>query len=338
MQVTSRSEAPHASVTRVRQAVEAMPRGRWLLAVSGGRDSMALLDAVVASRREEIAGIATFDHGSGDAARAAVGLVVRSGLGYQLPVVTGSMEAGDVANATEARWRSARWRFLAAAADHARATVMTAHSRDDQAETVFLRILRGAAARGLAGMASLSPSVPGLERPSIARPLLGTSRADIAAYAIERAIEYIDDPTNADTRFARNRVRSDLLPAFERVDPGFADWLVDLGARAGECRARVEGLVDALAAAGELTVLPNRAVVLRPEPLVGIDEAGWRLLWPAIAARAGVALDRRGIARAAEFASRGDSITVGGRIQLAGRVTIERTRSTLVLRPDPGTT
>ncbi len=288
---------------------------------------MALLDAMASARGHEIAGVATFDHGTGAAARRACRLVERAALERGLPVVSGTMPAVAAAAATtEAHWRAERWRFLRAWAEELRATVATAHTADDQVETVVLRILRGAGARGLAGMLSAA-SGPG----AIARPLLAVPRDVVAAYARERQVPFVEDPSNASRAHQRNRVRLDLLPALERASPGFGAWCLDLAARAGALRTAVDGLVDGLAP----TITPDGALVVRAAPLEDLRAGEWAVLWPALAGRIGIAMDRRGIERAAAWAPRATS---GAQIPLAGAAHIARTAATFVIHgPAAGT-
>ncbi|MGZ8457998.1 MAG: ATP-binding protein, partial [Gemmatirosa sp.] len=135
---------------RVRAALAGAAPASVVLAVSGGRDSMVLLDAACAVARDRLAGVATFDHGTGPHARAAVRRVRRAAVRRGLPVLAGR---ADLPDAGEAAWRAARWRFLRRAARRLGATtVATAHTRDDQIETVAMRVLRGAGPPGLAGL------------------------------------------------------------------------------------------------------------------------------------------------------------------------------------------
>lgn len=308
----------------VQGALAALPAGRWLLAVSGGRDSMVLLDAMAGARRHEIAAVATFDHGTGAAATRACRLVERAAMMRGLPVVSGV--DGARGGATEATWRAARWRFLNAWADERRATVATAHTQDDQVETVVLRLLRGAGARGLAGMRASGDAAPGAARGrQVERPLLAVPRLTVAAYARARNVAFVEDPSNQSRAHQRNRVRLDLLPALERAHPGFGAWCLDLSARAGALRREVERAVDALAPA----LTPDGTLVVRATAVAEFRAAEWSVLWPALAARIGVAMDRRGIARAAAWAPRA---AVGARIPLAGDAAIERTAATFVVR------
>lgn len=314
--VPTQSEAVRVA-GRVHAAVAAMPAGRFLLAVSGGRDSMALLDAMLAVRAGDIAAVATFDHGTGKAATRAARLVEGTALRLSLPVVQGKQTPG--ATADEASWRKSRWQFLRAWAAELNATVMTAHTRDDQVETVVLRLLRDAGARGLAGM--LAP-----HRDPVARPLLAVTREDLAAYAETRAVEFVHDPSNDSMAFARNRARHELLPALERASPGFAAWCWDIGARAAAVRRELGAWVDA-----ELDpVLPGYdSVAVRAAPLAALSRDEAAVVWPEVAARAGITMDRRGIARVTAWAG---TARVGGEVQLAGGAEIVRTESTFVVR------
>jgi tRNA(Ile)-lysidine synthase len=304
-------------VLRVERAVRALEgRGQLVLAVSGGLDSMVLLDACVEHVRRSVVAVATFDHGTGAAAREAAELVRATAASHGLPVVSGRAQR---AGRSEAAWRAARWDFLHHTAALLGAAVVTAHTADDQVETVFMRLLRGAGTRGLAGLRAPS---------AIARPLLGLGRAQLAAYARARGLAWVEDPSNASRVFLRNRVRLDLLPAVERVQPGFREWLLELGERAAAWRARVDALLSAfdpqVRAAGELSVAASR--------LEGYDAEALGVVWPALAARAGVTLDRRGTRRLAEFTMSG---AVGGRVQLSGGFEVVRRRDAFALRRSP---
>lgn len=330
----------------VHRSLADLPAGRWLLAVSGGRDSMALLDAFASARGHEVAGVASYDHGTGAAATKAVALVERTALGLQVPVMTGRAVGGIASGAarggasgegasgaaTEAAWREARWRFLRGWAAELRATVVTAHTWDDQVETVVLRLLRGSGPRGLAAMRvfdgtreSLVSHRPGAPDTAIARPFLTLTRAQVAAYATARGLAWVDDPSNASMSFARNRVRHEILPALERARPGFAQWCWALSGRAAAWRATVAAWVDA-----ELTPLrvDEHSVAVRAAPLRALDADGAAVVWPEVAIRAGLAMDRRGIARLAGWAPRA---VAGGVVQLSGGE-VRRTASTFVMR------
>lgn len=297
----------------VEGAVRALPEGRYVLAVSGGRDSMVLLDAFARTRRDAVS-VATFDHRTGHAARRAAELVTSESERYGIPVVVARRGRGGADG--EAAWRAARWEFLRDVAASLDASVVTAHSRDDQLETVVMRVLRGAGPRGLAAMYAESPVV---------RPLLAVSRDVIVGYADSRAISYVHDPSNEDLRYLRNRVRHDLLPALEQVRPGFGTELLSLAERAARWRTEVDALVSEL---GVVELVPRRSLAIPLTGLLGLEEAALAVVWPAIAGRIGVRLDWRGTERLVEFTIRGQ---VGARIPLSGGASVRRTSTTFVL-------
>ena len=306
-------------VARIVRAIESLPTGRYLLAVSGGSDSMVLLDAFTRFR-SDAAAVATFDHRTGPAARRAASLTRVEGERRGLIVYSGRRRRGG--RATEAAWREARQAFLRARALSTNSTIVTAHTRDDQLETVVMRALRDArqtSARGLAAMYAYN------RRETVVRPLLDISRADVASYARLRAIPYVEDPTNADRNYLRNRLRLDLLPAIERVSPGFSESVLRLSRAAADWRASVDEIADCLGA----LLLPNGALVVPSDALRSFDDASLAILWPALAERAGVVLDRRGTERLIAFTNHGGP---AGHVPLAGGARAERNAATFVIR------
>lgn len=275
---------------------------------------MALLDAAAHVARARIAAVATFDHATGDAARKAVTVVADQTLARGLKIVTGrASEPGT----TEASWRAARWSFLRDVARSSHGSIVTAHTRDDQIETVVMRIMRAAGARGLAGLYADS---------DVIRPLIDVPRTVIAAYVQERDIPVIEDPTNASRRHLRNRVRLDLLPALRGVRPGLEEEILGIARRAAAWRVDVEQLVKRFCPVDRMG--DHFAVAVAD--LAGYDAASLAVIWPAIAARAGVTLDWRGTSRVVAFTTGG---RVGSSIQLSGGVEVERTRAQFVIRP-----
>ncbi len=303
----------HDTVLRIRQRVAALGAGSWLLAVSGGMDSMVLLDAAAETLDHDGLTVATFDHGTGRAASVAAELVADRALDLGLGCVRGT---ADVAGGSEAEWRAARWTFLRDVASRVGARIVTAHTLDDQIETVFMRALRGAGPRGLAGLYAVSP---------VARPLLETTRDEIAQYAAGDGTPYVTDPSNSDRRHLRNRVRLDLLPAIEAASPGFRASLLEIAEKASTWRAQMEALaltfpmiMDSI---GSYSFERHR---LRAFPVESL-----RCIWPAVAARAGVVLDWRGTERLAEFTIEGET---GQQIQLSGGVRVYMERKAIILR------
>ncbi|HKG90350.1 MAG TPA: tRNA lysidine(34) synthetase TilS [Gemmatimonadaceae bacterium] len=288
-------------------------RAPVVLAVSGGRDSMALMEAAARAAPGAVAAVATFDHGTGPAARRAAAHVRRRARALGFAVAGGRAAPGLRG---EAAWRSARWDFLRRVAERYSASVATAHTLDDQVETVFIRILRGAGARGLAGMWAEG---------DVVRPLLGLRRSAVARYAQEMGVEFVEDPSNASRAHLRNRVRLDLLPAIRRLRPNFERDLLDLARRAAEWRREMDALAERIGA----TMDAHGTLHVAEGAVRGYDPEALRVLWPAVAARAGLTLDRRGTYRLAEFTISGRS---GSRVQLSGGLEVVRHRSELMLR------
>jgi tRNA(Ile)-lysidine synthase len=187
------------------------------LAVSGGADSLALL---VLARRAGLDVVAIHvDHGlrarSGEEAEVVAVAAARYGAAFESRSVVVPL-GPDL----EARARLARYRALPSG-------VLTGHTMDDQAETVLLAMLRGAALDGLTGMRvvpSGSKPTPGLEattdteiRGRPRRPLLGLRRWETAALCASEGLLAFDDPSNRDPRFRRNRVRAEILPLLSEV-------------------------------------------------------------------------------------------------------------------------
>ena len=301
---------------RVEAAVRRVVAGRDLvLAVSGGRDSMALMHAVARAAPEAVRVVATYDHGTGSAATRASHFAASEASRLGFPVVVGRAAAAT-AGLSEAEWRAARLGFLrdgarsvSAQGGH-QALIATAHTRDDQVETVLMRVLRQAGARGLAGLYA---------RGEVVRPLLECSRAEVTAYAESVGAVWVDDPTNESMRYFRNRVRRDLLPALSRARPGLDDDLLSLARGAADWRDRV----DAIASVISRVDVARNVVSVAAAQLDGYSREELSVLWPAIAARVGLVMDRRGTVRAAAFTTRS---RVGARIQLSGGWEIWRSR------------
>ncbi len=205
------------------------PGERILVAVSGGPDSTALLsllrDAAQDLRLD--LHVAHLDHGwRGREAEKDAEFVRRMALRSGLPVTVGKVQPSAWTaqerrqSSREARARTIRTRFLLEAARQIGAQkVALGHTRDDQAESFLLRLLRGSGSRGLAGT---YPVVDGI----IIRPLIELRRRDLLQYLRDHGLRYRIDATNRDTSLARNRVRRRLLPLLEReFNPNVIDAL-----------------------------------------------------------------------------------------------------------------
>ena len=211
-----------------------------LIAVSGGPDSTALLAmAAEWARRARRVAAATVDHGlrpeSAAEAQAVAAMSAKLGVAHATLVWAAAKPSARL----QERAREARYRLLI---DHARAigadAIATAHHADDQAETVLFRLMRGSGVAGLAGMEALSAR----EGITIARPLLGVAKCDLVAFCRSRGLAFIDDPSNADPRFARTRLRALLARLSEEgLD---AEGLTRLARRAAEADAALARMTD----------------------------------------------------------------------------------------------
>lgn len=202
-----------------------------LVAVSGGADSMGLLHGLVRLRRRYRLRLTVghLDHRlRGGESAADARFVAEQAAGLGLDVVC---EASDVRDlATRRRWsleeaaREARYAFLARTCRAVAADgVATGHTRDDQAETVLMMLIRGAGPRGIRGVDRLSMRW-GVR---VIRPLLECGRDDILRFLRAEGLAWRDDASNRDERFLRNRVRHEILPLLiRRGNPGVVDVLV----------------------------------------------------------------------------------------------------------------
>ena len=290
---------------------------RVVLAVSGGRDSMVLMHAAAAGARNSIACVASFDHATGPHSARASALVTRLAGELGLEAITArAKRAGN----SEAEWRAQRWSFLRRVARERGAQIATAHTRDDQIETVLMRTMRGSGARGLAAL-----EAGAREAHEILRPLLAHTRAEVADYAERWRLEWVDDPSNARMDHLRNRVRHDLLPALLRAKPSLGEELLAIGARAAELRAEVERFVRI-----ELGLEPrDGGISVARDVMLRYDAKELALLWPAVAAHAGATLDRRGTERLIAFTT---EYRNGARAQLSGGFEVVGHRGALIVR------
>jgi tRNA(Ile)-lysidine synthase len=214
-----------------------------VLAVSGGPDSVALMWLAARWRRSLARGpeltVVTVDHGlrkeAAREAREVKRLAAELGLSHRTLRWRGDKPKTGLPAAA----RQARYRLLAQAARKAGAShVLTAHTRDDQAETLLMRLLRGS---GIAGLAAM-PRHSTRDGIVLARPLLDVPKSQLIA-TLERAkIGFADDPTNRDAAFTRPRLRA-LLPQLA-AEGGDARTLVRLSARLARANAAVEVMTD----------------------------------------------------------------------------------------------
>lgn len=251
------------------------PGDHVLVAVSGGADSTALLYALheLAPELKIRLGIAHLNHRlRGAESNGDERFVEKLAARTNLPFIRGTGNvlrlAGERGISVEMAAREVRYKFFASAAKKAGAgTVATAHTADDQAETVLLKLARGSASGGLAGI----PRETFINQLRVIRPLLNATRGEVIEFLEERGLEWREDSTNADTKFLRNRIRHQVIPMLEKeVNPRISEalnrtaeifqsenrWLEEMIAkRIAECTDNDGGLV--------VTMVRNQPVAAR---------------------------------------------------------------------------
>ena len=211
--------------------VEDVGGARFGVAVSGGPDSMALLDLAARAFPGRVEA-ATVDHGLRDASAAEAAMVAdwcgQAGIAHATLHPDGAVRGNVQSWARAQRYALLeRWRV-----ERGLDWLLTAHHADDQLETLLMRLNRGAGVGGLAGVRA--------RQGAVLRPLLGVRKADLLAYALERTLPHVDDPSNSDPRFDRAALRS-ALSGVDWIDVAAAgrsaaalaeakealDWMVD---------------------------------------------------------------------------------------------------------------
>jgi tRNA(Ile)-lysidine synthase len=253
----------------LRSALAEVPTAPLCVAYSGGPDSTALLHALAQLPTARAHGLRALhvDHGlhADSAAWAEHCRRFCAALGLRCEVARVQVEA-QRGEGMEAAARHARY---AAFETHLRADeiLLLAHHRDDQAETVLLKLLRGAGPEGLGGMRERRP----LGRGELWRPLLHhATRAQLRDYVATCALPCIDDPSNADTRLARNHLRHEILPRIATHWPQATDSILHSAALS---RAAADALRTQWLAA---------FATLHDAATGSLDATGWRALVPAL--------------------------------------------------------
>jgi tRNA(Ile)-lysidine synthase len=243
------------------------PGERVLVGLSGGPDSVALLAVLqtLAARCRLQLHAAHFNHrwrGAESDRDQACAAAVAARLGVECTI--GAAVGCAAGRNREAHARDQRYAFLAAvAAAQGCAKIATGHTLDDQAETVLMRLLRGSGGDGLAG-------IPAVRDGRIIRPLIACTRAQVVAFLQAAGLPFCEDSSNADRRFLRTRVRHDVLPLLQALNPEVSRHL----AAAAGILAEEGGLLDAhvapllQAAHGADGALAVAAVRAAPPPLV----------------------------------------------------------------------
>ncbi len=266
------------------QLAASWPTASWqdtsvIAAVSGGADSVGLLRALAAIKQGGAGRliVAHFDHRlrpeSGEQAQFVADLAALLGLPFELGAGDVSQSAADDGDGIEAAARSQRYEFLKATAERLGARyVVTAHTADDQAETILHRIVRGT---GLAGLGGMRRARPLSAAATLIRPLLSAFRATIRDYLAGIGQAYVEDSTNNNLSLTRNRIRHDLLPRLMAdYNPETVAALLRLGETARDAQeiiaAEVERIVEsAVTSAGsEQVTIDCRRLIGRHRHLV----------------------------------------------------------------------
>lgn len=269
------------------------PGATVVVAVSGGPDSLALLDVLRRLALGPLLHVATLDHGLRGAVGAADAAFVReTAAGWDLPVTVGRADVPALAESgglsTEEAARQVRYAFLLRVARAVGAPVIaTGHHRDDQAETVLMHLVRGAGLDGLRGMRprvslrgftlpddpplAFDPPLPEPlaapgSWPDLVRPLLGVARAAIEDYLAARGLRPRHDASNEDLACFRNRLRHRVIPLLEQLNPNLRATL----ARTAEVLRGEAELAESAGVAALARVLRQK----RPGSVI-LDRAAW---------------------------------------------------------------
>jgi tRNA(Ile)-lysidine synthase len=288
-----------------------LPPGRALVAVSGGPDSVALLDLLFQSR--DLHGldleVAHLDHGIHRESPLVAKQVRALAARYGLPVHVGQLALGASAGETRARVERYAW-LEALRVSLGAGVIFTAHHAGDQVETVLMRALAGSGPAGLAGMASI--------RGHLVRPLLSFSREELLAHLEENGLTAWQDPANVDARHLRSWIRTSLLPALRQRLPQVDASLLRLSRQASRDRAAWDEVLGALP---ELDVrVENDGISVAAPSVGGYDSSLAQAVIIAAARRVGCQLGPSRVGRVLALLKSGTS---GTRVPLGGDWTAE---------------
>lgn len=241
---------------------------RFWVAYSGGLDSHVLLHAIAGLLPADKIRAIHINHGwHADAVQwTEFCRATCSALGVECEVVAVNAHPSN-GESPEAFARDARY---AAFAEHLAPgdCLLTAHQKNDQAETLLLQLFRGAGVKGLASMPMLASFAQGYHL----RPLLECSREDLEAYAKQHELQWIEDDSNLDTRYDRNYIRHELLPRIQQRWPAAAKTL----ARVAKHCSETQTLLDLQAANDLLTSQGSRRNSLSASKLLALGDARWQ--------------------------------------------------------------
>jgi len=285
---------------------------RLLLAVSGGLDSICLAHYFICNKEIlgiEWLGIAHVHHGLrvGTADRDAA-FVEAFAKAHNIPFFLKKLDGEALKNADgslEENARDARYKALLEitqdpstplryAQDDNKCAIVTAHHAGDQAETMYMRLRRGTTLAGLRGIqeirilldpsTSLRSAQDDTSSIHIYRPLINTTRAELLAYARENNLEWCEDESNSDVKFARNKIRHEYLPQLEKESPGAAMQLCRIARLADKAYAKVMNAGESLftpclsdkklqdPSTPQSSAQDDTSLVSRPSSLISLDK------------------------------------------------------------------
>jgi tRNA(Ile)-lysidine synthase len=307
------------------------PGQRIAIAVSGGADSVALFLRSLEERNNSglVLSVVHVNHGireaaAGEDAAFVASLASANGLDFHLHHADAPAAASDLHETLEEAARNLRYAYFRELLAKGKVdAVATAHTLDDQAETVLLKLIRGAWTEGLSGIH------PVLAQPSgkILRPFLDNTRATIEAWLIEQQQTWKEDATNQDFAHTRNRIRGQLLPLLRTFNPQIANQLARLATIAADeetyWQTELGRLLPALLLPGRPTRGGGRSSSTNPgQETVAIEQARLRELHPAVARRVlRAAAGRLGASLSFEHT---EQLLQGDKFDLPGGIKAER--------------
>jgi tRNA(Ile)-lysidine synthase len=239
--------------------------GHYVAAVSGGVDSMVLLDILRQHPNVTIT-VAHFDHGIRDASHFDRHLVQEVAHSHGLPFVYKEAQLGPGASEDEAR--KARYEFLRHIQHQSNARgIITAHHLDDSMETAVHNILRGTGRKGMSSLKSVD---------GIVRPFLHIPKNRLRAYAQQQNLHWTEDETNADTRYRRNYIRHVILPRLREASPQQYNKLKTLIRRQAELNKAIDArLIAILHDQPAATILRRHDVTMLPHAVAAELVTEW---------------------------------------------------------------
>jgi tRNA(Ile)-lysidine synthase len=242
---------------------------RIALALSGGLDSVVLLDAVCkavqaagASKQSTEVWVFHIHHGLQKQADDWLEFCEKLAKKYRVHFDFRLLHFAEPGSGNiEARARAERYEALTdLCLEHGVDDLLLAHHQNDQAETILLQLLRGSGVAGLSGMPLHRPNLKEAHSITLWRPLLNQTKVELEAYAKAHKLKWVEDPSNQNTRYRRNAIRQEIIPRLERIQPGAIANL----ARSADLLAQSQILLDRLALQDGKGALEGKNLKVKP--------------------------------------------------------------------------